>query len=262
MTHAAPLPRPLIEVSHVNAFYGATQALDDVSLSIFEGDFLGIIGPNGGGKTTLLHVMLGLKKQRSGTVSYYNNGTRAREIAIGYLPQENAIDRQFPITVFDVVLSGLSRQKPLLRPFTRAQRQQAMETIGKMGLQGLESRPIGALSGGQLQRAMLARAVVSKPRVLMLDEPNTYIDKRFEAQMYDMLNAINRHCAVVIVSHDIGTVLQNVRNVACVNRTLHYHSGAEITTEDIEHGFGCPVELLGHGDLPHRVLKNHTSNNK
>ena len=120
-----------------------------------------------------------------------------------------------------------------------------------------KDRPINTLSGGQLQRVFLARAIVARPDVVVLDEPNTYIDKQFQEQMYEMLDTINQDCAVVVVSHDIGTILQNVKTVACVNKTLHYHNSIEISGSELREYFGCPIELLGHGDIPHHVLKKH-----
>ena len=126
-----------------------------------------------------------------------------------------------------------------------------------MGLEGLEERAIGALSGGQLQRALLGRAIISDPEVVILDEPSTYIDKRFEARLYQLLAEINKDSAIILVSHDIGTVLQQVKSIACVNETLDYHPDTGITGEWLERNFNCPIELLGHGTLPHRVLGEH-----
>ena len=126
-----------------------------------------------------------------------------------------------------------------------------------MGLEGLEDRAIGQLSGGQLQRALLGRALVSDPAVIILDEPNTYIDKRFEAKLYSLLEEINKERAIILVSHDIGTVLQNVKSIACVNVEVDYHPDTEVPAEWLEEKFECPIELLGHGALPHRVLKAH-----
>ena len=129
--------------------------------------------------------------------------------------------------------------------------------ITRMGLEGLEHRSIGQLSGGQLQRALLGRAIISDPSVLILDEPSTYIDKRFEARLYELLAEINKECAIILVSHDIGTVLQQVKSIACVNETLDYHPDTGVSTEWLERNFNCPIELLGHGTLPHRVLGEH-----
>ena len=252
-----PKREPIITLEHVFAGYEEKVALQNVSLEVFDHDFLGVIGPNGGGKTTLMRVILGMLKPFSGKVSYFREGRQVPEITIGYLPQYNDIDRQFPISVEEVVLSGLSREKKLFASFKDAHRQQVEQTLEKLGMEDFAQRPIGSLSGGQLQRVLLARAIVSRPEVVVLDEPNTYIDKRFQEQMYQMLDVINRDCAIIIVSHDVGTILQNVKAVACVNRTLHYHDTPEISTDELSEHFGCPIELLGHGNMPHRVLKAH-----
>ena len=187
----------------------------------------------------------------------YQEGEEVSGISMGYLPQYTTIDKKFPISVYDVVLSGLNKQKSLFRSFTPAQHEQVRKVIARMGLEGLEQRAIGQLSGGPLQRALLGRALVSNPQVIILDEPNTYIDKRFEAKLYELLEEINRHCAIILVSHDIGTILQTVKSIACVNGTLDYHPDTEVPVEWIDRHFGCPIDLLGHGDLPHRVLKCH-----
>lgn len=249
--------QPIIKVENLTAGYDDKIALEKVSLKVLENDFLGVIGPNGGGKTTLMRLILGMMKPFEGGITYYRDGKEVKDLAIGYLPQYNNIDHSFPISVSEVVLSGLGKQKHVFGSYSREQKEQALATIAKMQMEDYKDSPIGALSGGQLQRVLLARAIVSRPEVVVLDEPNTYIDKRFQEQMYKMLEAINKDCAVVIVSHDIGTILQNVKNVACVNKTLHYHAGTEIPGHELEEYFGCPIELLGHGKMPHRILKSH-----
>lgn len=248
----------LIELSHVTAAYGHKVVLRDISLVIGKDDFLGIIGPNGGGKTTLLKVMLGLLAPVAGTIRFFRAGKEVPSLKIGYLPQMNHIDKKFPISVREVVASGLSAEKPLFRAFTKAQEKRIDEVIGRMGLENLDRRPIGELSGGQLQRVLLGRSIVSRPEVLILDEPNSYVDKRFESHFYPLLEEINRESAIVLVSHDIGTVLSLVKNIACVNETLHYHPGADVSEAWLDETYACPIELVGHGDLPHRVLKKHT----
>lgn len=250
---------PIIRLEHLSAGYDRRPVLTDVNLTVYEHDFLGVIGPNGGGKTTLMKVMLGLLQPQTGTLRFYRDGQEVPEISMGYLPQYNSIDKKFPISVYEVVLSGLNRQKPLFRPFTAAQHEQVRRTVARMGLEGLEHRSIGQLSGGQLQRALLGRALVSQPQVVILDEPNTYIDKRFQAVLYSLLQDINKECAIVLVSHDIGTVLQSVKSIACVSGTLDYHPDTEVPAEWLEEHFGCPIDLLGHGHLPHRILQCHPS---
>lgn len=242
--------KPIIEIKNLSAGYEDRNVLHDINLTVYERDFLGIIGPNGGGKTTLIKCILGLLKPTGGEILLQSS-------SLGYLPQYSSIDRKFPISVEEVILSGLSVQKSLTSRFTPQQREKAKQIISRMGLEGLEHRAIGQLSGGQLQRALLGRAIISDPAVLILDEPSTYIDKRFEARLYQLLAEINKDCAIILVSHDIGTVLQQVKSIACVNETLDYHPDAGVTTEWLERNFNCPIELLGHGTLPHRVLGEH-----
>lgn len=250
---------PLIEIKNLRAAYDGKTVLRDVDLTVYDRDFLGIIGPNGGGKTTLVKCILGLLKPAGGSIAYHSRrpGNEGGKLAMGYLPQYTSIDRKFPITVEEVVLSGLAGRKPPTSRFTAAEREKAARTMARMGLDGLGSRPIGALSGGQLQRALLGRAVVSDPEVVVLDEPSTYIDRRFEARLYELLADLNRECAIILVSHDIGTVLRQVKSIACVNETLDYHPDTGITPEWLERNFQCPIDLLGHGMLPHRVLGMH-----
>ena len=253
--HKEPMTgSPLIEIKDLSAGYDGRTVLHDVNLCVYERDFLGIIGPNGGGKTTLVKCLLGLLKPTGGSIVCHPRRSGGEgKLTMGYLPQYSTIDRKFPITVEEVVLSGLSGQKPLLSRFTPAQREKAAQVMARMGLEGLGKRAIGTLSGGQLQRALLGRAVVSDPEVVILDEPSTYIDKRFEARLYQLLAELNKERAIILVSHDIGTVLQQVKSIACVNETLDYHPDTGITEEWLERNFNCPIELLGHGTLPHRV---------
>ena len=242
----------LLSIRGLSAAYDGRTVLHDVNLEVYERDFLGIIGPNGGGKTTLIKCILGLLRPTGGEIVKHHE-----PLTTGYLPQYNSIDRSFPISVLEVILSGLSSKKSLISRFDDPQREKARQVILRVGLEGLEHRAIGQLSGGQLQRALLGRAIISDPQLLILDEPSTYIDKRFEARLYQLLAEINRDCAIILVSHDIGTVLQQVKNIACVNETLDYHPAASVNTEWLERNFNCPIELLGHGALPHRVLGPH-----
>lgn len=229
--------KKLIQIQHITAGYDNKQVLDDVSLTIYDHDYLGIIGPNGGGKTTLVRLILGLKEPQSGSVKYYRDGQEVNHISMGYLPQYNALDRQFPISVYEVVLSGLSKTKSLFTRYTKEHHRQVEETLERMQLLDMKDRPIGTLSGGQLQRVLLARAIVAKPDVVILDEPNTYIDRRFQKQMYEMLEQINQDCAIIIVSHDIAEVLNNVKHIACVNHHIHYHDTTEMPKEKLEEHF-------------------------
>lgn len=220
MTTSITKDNLLLTLSHVAASYDGKRVLNDVSMTVAKTDFWGIVGPNGGGKTTLVRLMLGLKQPDEGVVTYYHNGNPTHHIAIGYLPQYSHIDRQFPISVREVVLSGLSNQKRLLQPYAHQHHTMVDETLQRLDLTTLANRHIAALSGGQLQRVLLARAIVAKPDILVLDEPNTYMDRHFQRDMYAVLHELNNECAIVIVSHDVEAVRAHTKQVAFVNRGL------------------------------------------
>ena len=233
------------------AGYSGNVVLKAIDLKIFEQDFLGIIGPNGGGKTTLIKIVLGLLKPFSGSIIFENDVLKSR---MGYMPQTHGIDRKFPVIVSEVVESGLISEKNLTRSARKAK---TREIIRRMDIENVAGKAIGELSGGQLQRTLLARAVINDPELLILDEPNSYVDKRFETYFYELLKEINQTTAIVLVSHDIGTVISTVKNIACVNETLHYHSGTDVDADWLEEHWACPFDVITHGDLPHRVLKTH-----
>lgn len=250
--------KPLINIANISVSYGTTPALQDVTLTVYEHDFLGVIGPNGGGKTTLVKAILGLVPLQSGTITYYDtNGQHTAKLNIGYLPQYSSFDFRFPITVSEVVSAGLLSGKSIFYHPSRTQRQQVDQILSLMEISELADRSIGELSGGQRQRVLMARALIGQPRLLILDEPSTYIDTDSQEQLYRLLHTISEKCAILLVSHDIGAVFQAVRNIACVNRTLHYHPASEPAAHWFEHEMGCPLELVAHGQLPHRVLSAH-----
>ncbi len=249
----------LIEIQNLFVGYeNKPNVLKNVNLTVYDDDFLGIIGPNGGGKTTLVKAILGLIKPEEGTITFFENGEKVNSLNIGYLPQVNQIDKKFPITVFDVILSGLTPKGKIFKRYSPEDKQKVRHVAEQMGVGNLLSRPIGELSGGQLQRVLLGRAIVDNPKLIILDEPNSYVDKLFETNFYRLLADINKKIAVILVSHDIGTIISMVKNIACVNGDLHYHAGTEISAEWLQKAYdSCPIEILGHGSLPHRVLMQH-----
>lgn len=246
-----PVNNYLIKIRDLTAGYGDKPVLKNISLDIFNQDFLGIIGPNGGGKTTLIKLILGLLKPYQGTIYFERKDLKN---SIGYIPQTNMIDKKFPILVSEVIRSGLLSSKKLSKQFINSKLQ---SIISEMDLDDIKHKPIGELSGGQLQRTLLARAIINDPELLILDEPNSYIDKQSELHLYDLLKKINTKTAIILVSHDIGTIISTVKNIACVNETLHYHSGTDIDPKWFEKHFACPFDLLSHGKFPHRILKSH-----
>jgi len=245
------MSQPLVTIRDLSAGYNGVPVIKDVNLDIHANDFIGVIGPNGGGKTTLSKVILGLLSPIKGEINFPGG-----RLNIGYLPQVSQIDHSFPITVTDVILSGVASEKNWLHALSRTHKRKARELIKDMGLSGLADRPVGQLSGGELQRTLLARAIINEPQLLVLDEPNTFVDRNFEGELYKLLGELNREMAVFLISHDIGTISPIVKTIACVNGTLHYHPSNVLTAEVLE-VYNCPIDLIAHGPVPHRVLTKH-----
>ena len=214
------LRNKIIEVADVSLRYDRLPVLTDIDLTVFKDDFLVITGPNGGGKTSLLRIILGLQLPSRGAVHFYREGQLAHNLNIGYLPQKNVIDSRFPITVSEVVFSGLSGSKKIFSRFTKKEQEQVEKMLLLMGLAELRGRPIGQLSGGQLQRTLLGRALVSDPEILILDEPSSYVDKAFETRMYDLLGEVAEKATVLLVSHELSRVTEMANRVVRINKTL------------------------------------------
>ena len=242
----------LLELREITAGYEQAVVLRDVNLTIHEHDFIGIIGPNGGGKTTLLKVILGLLKPFSGEIVYHIS----KQSLFGYLPQNSRFDARFPISVKEVVLSGLMSEKGIFKAYTKVDHKRVEEILEVYGMSDYKNRPIGELSGGQMQRVFLCRAIISSPKILILDEPSTYVDANFEMEFYSLLKELNEKMSIVMVSHDLGTICSYVKTIACVNGGLHYHESNLITPEQLKL-YNCPIELISHGTVPHRVLLEH-----
>lgn len=245
---------PLIELKNISASYNGDPVLVNVNLKISEGDFIGVIGPNGSGKTTLLKVILGLIKPSSGEVIYYRE--RIKKNQVGYLPQIAEGDNNFPVSVIDVVLSGLMIVKGNRARMKAGDREKADYVLRELGIYHLRDRSLDMLSGGELQRVYLCRALIGSPKLLLLDEPGNFVDTSFEHGFYEILKELNKTVTIMMVSHDVGTISTYVKSFACMNRTLHYHDSGRITTEQLK-AYDCPIQLIAHGDVPHTVLKRH-----
>lgn len=242
----------LIELKNIQAGYNGDIIVKNASFEIRQNDFIGIIGPNGGGKTTLVKVILGLLKPRSGEIKFHFNPNEL----IGYLPQVHIIDRKFPISVRDVVLSGNMNRNRMISRFSKDEKAKADYQMEKMGIAGLKRKPIGELSGGQMQRVFLCRAILSSPKLLILDEPNNNVDNKFESDLYETLRSLNESMAIMIVSHDVGIISTYIKSIICVNRDVHYHD-SNIIDENQLRAYNCPIQLITHGEVPHTVLKTH-----
>lgn len=213
----------IIELKDVSMTYDTRCVLRDVNLTILDGDFVAITGPNGGGKTTLLRIILRLLKPTTGTVQYFNatDGSPCPELKVGYLPQKNVIDSRYPITVEEVVSSGLLGDKGLFGRYTADDRVLVENVMQEMGIEHLRNNSLGTLSGGQMQRALLGRALISKPRVLVLDEPLSYVDKRFEYQIYKLISHIAPNTTIIIVSHEMTAIAPMATRHLIVDQTVH-----------------------------------------
>lgn len=246
-----------VECKQISVWYDDVCALDNVSLAVPEGDFLGIIGPNGGGKSTLLKVMLGLVAPGKGDVSIFGRSPAEASRLIGYVPQFSRFDRHFPANVMEVALMGrLPARISACFAYNRHDRQVAEDVLAQLEIGDLKDRQIGQLSGGQLQRVLIARALTAQPRLLLLDEPTASVDSRSKDQIYGLLKELNKELTVIIVTHDMSVISSHIKTIACLNQNLHYHGEAELNQPVVEKVYGCPVDLIAHG-VPHRVLKQH-----
>ncbi len=246
----------LVRLRDVDVRRDGFPVLEGVTLDVREGDVLGIIGPNGGGKTTLLKVILGLIRPDKGTVEVLGGSPFEARRDVGYVPQSTACPRGFPLTVEDVVLMGRLGRRGILRPFTSEDRRYAREALAQVEMEGYARRPIGALSGGECQRVFIARALAGCPRLLLLDEPTASVDPVFRVDLYGLLRRIRPRTTIVLVTHDMGAVSTMVGKIACLNVRLFYHGTGEIPPAELERVYHCPVDVIAHG-VPHRVLKEH-----
>ncbi len=244
----------VVRLEDVWVYYDNNPALEGVNLSIEDGDFLGIIGPNGGGKSTLLKVILGLIRPVRGKVSVFGLPPEKGRTRIGYVPQSALFDRNFPISVFEVVLMG--RLGRLFHGFSKEDKAEAEVALNKVEMSDFKDRGIDELSGGELQRVLVARALATRPGLLLLDEPTSNVDLPTQRSFYELLGELKKEAAIVLVSHDISAVSVYVDKIACLNRQLFYHGSKEISPEIIDMTYGCPVDLIAHG-ASHRVLKEH-----
>ena len=245
----------IVSLKNVSINYGNYKVLDTVNLEIFTNDFIGIIGPNGGGKTTLIKAILGMIPYE-GEIIISDSLRGSGHTQIGYMPQISSFDKSFPISVLEVVISGLQGQKKLVSNYNESDYQRANDLLRMSGIESIADKPIGEISGGQMQRALLCRAVISNPKLLILDEPTNFVDNKYENELYTTLNKLNDHMAIVMISHDIGTITSVVKSIVCVNKHVHRHNSNIITNEQLIN-YDCPIQIVSHGHVPHTILANH-----
>jgi len=254
----------IVRIDRVWVYYRDIPVLKDVSLNIEAGEFSGLVGPNGSGKTTLLKVILGLVEADRGTVEVFGVSPeklgRKRHL-IGYLPQRSLIDWQFPASVLDVVLMGRYGRIGIVKHPSDKDREIALQALDRVGIAELAQRQLGELSGGQQQRVFIARAIAAEPKILLLDEPVAGVDAATQDKFYQFLWELKRELGltVVMVSHDLAVISSYVEKIACLNQSLYIHAPPEevFASGSLEKVYGCEVELLAHGRIPHRVVKEH-----
>lgn len=249
----------LVNLKNVSVRFGEVDALAGVNLDVTAGSAMALIGPNGGGKTTLLRVIVGLLAPTEGRVEYH--GLKKRDIA--YVPQESEVDWRFPVSALDVVLMGRYARLGLVRGVSRKDRDIARAMLDRVGLSHKAQKPLGTLSGGQKQRVSIARALASEPRLLLLDEPTSGADVEAKDRFYTLLNELKREFSltVLVASHDLVVVPRFVDDVSCVSTTVHMHACPSDVWDEghFERVYGGQVEAIIHGQVPHRMVSTHNS---
>ncbi len=250
------MTEPIVKLEDVWFSYNKHPVLAGVDMAVYPKDFMALIGPNGGGKTTLLKLMLGLLNPEQGQIQIFGSTPQKVSHRIGYVPQDVNANKNFPITVMDVVLMGRLSPKRKFRRYIKKDRNAALSALEKLEMKKYAHRPVGELSGGQRQRVFIARSLVIDPEILFLDEPTASVDSQGQTELFTILRELNRHSTILVVSHDFLAVSSYVKSVTCVNQRVHQHDAAEVTQEMLDLSYQCPVELVAHG-LPHRVLQKH-----
>ena len=246
-----------LSIENLFLSYGKNQVLKDINLEIEDKHFLGIIGPNGGGKTSLLKVISGLSEYDQGSVKIYGKNIKECDGYIGYVPQASEFDKSFPINVLDVILLGSLKAKfKLFENFSDRSVQNAEKIMRDLNIYNLKNRQIGQLSGGQLQKVLIARALMTDPKILLLDEPTASIDTSSTTHIYDLLSNLNDKITIIVVTHNLEAVSSYFDSIACLNKKLYHHNEKKIDSDTIKEVYGCPVDLIAHG-MPHRVLAKH-----
>jgi len=238
--------QPVIEIKNLSFAYNGFVVLENVNLTIVDREFICIVGPNGGGKTTLLKLILGLLQPTAGAVTVFHDAPERVRHRIGYVPQHALVDPAFPVTAFDVALMGRISKKRRWGFFSRSDKDAAQEALAMMELEDVAHVPFSSLSGGQRQRVLIARALAGEPELLLLDEPTSSLDLHVENQFYEQLREINRRLTVMVVSHDVGFVTPFASSVVCVKRSVAIHPTSDISGEKIIELYGTDMRLVRH----------------
>jgi zinc transport system ATP-binding protein len=240
---------PVVELIDLNFAYNGTKILKNVNLVINQGDATCVVGPNGGGKSTLIKLVLGLLTPNSGKIELLGGVPEEQRSQVGYVPQYADFDPMFPVTVLDVALMGrlaASKGFSLGFRYSREDKKAAMNALDEMGMVHLAGSIFSKLSGGQRQRVLIARALVSASRMLILDEPTANIDAKVEGSLFATLTELNKKMTIILVTHDLGFASQFFRSVICVNQEVHVHPTSEISGEVIQDLYGADISMIRH----------------
>lgn len=240
----------LIELKNINVGYGNTNVLKDVNLNIQKNKFITLIGPNGGGKTTLIKTILGFLTPDSGTIR------KKQELSIGYVPQKESFEKSFPIKVKNVILSGILSDNLFFHKYSKKNKNKLKDILNSLKINDLKNKQINELSGGEMQKVFLARSLIKEPNLLLLDEPFANIDNESKNKYLKLLKDLSENMTIMLISHDIGVISSYTDDIICINKNVHYHDSNTLTNKELQDTYGCPVELVGHG-IPHRVFPIH-----
>lgn len=261
MKNAGKKKLSAVQIDNLSVYYGHTPAITGICLDVHDGEYLGLIGPNGGGKSTLLKAILGLVPISTGTIQVYGNKRNKNNTLVGYVPQFALLNRKFPISLFEVVLTGcLKKGLSPFHQFSSKDKKEVYSLLEKVGIASLANRQISELSGGEFQKMLIARALATKPKLLLLDEPTASVDAVSREQIYSLLLELNKNMTIIHVTHDLLAISSQVHSLACLNRNLIYHGKPELTQNIVNNLYDCSVDLIPHG-VPHRVLENQKEGN-
>ncbi len=238
--------KKIIEIKDLSFSYSKIPVLDKINLSVEERDFIGVIGPNGGGKTTLLKLILGLLKPQTGTIQVFNTAPEFARKHIGYVPQYSETDDKFPITAYEVVALGLINKKTVTPFFNKKKKKQIDEIFEKLNINNVKNELFGNLTGGQKQRCLIARAIIAEPKILLLDEPTASVDSNAEIGFYNLLKELNNELSIIFVSHDLGFISSYVKKVACINKSLSIHPRSEIAKTNYNELYETDISIIKH----------------
>lgn len=249
------MKKPILQIKNLSVVLGGHTVLQDISFDVMEDDFFAIIGPNGGGKTILMKTILGLIKPSKGEILIRGKNIVESDEVIGYVPQVLHFDINFPISAFEVAMMGRLSQSGLFKKYSKEDKEKVLKSLDEVGVnKEVYMKPFVKLSGGQKQRVLIARALVSDPEFIFLDEPTASVDPVTNEKINVLFRDLNKAGKTIfMVTHDIGAISQFITKVGCLNRELHFHGGKEITKEMVHSAYGCYVDLVSHG-VPHRVL--------